>query len=73
MTLVINNADSKLVEMIDSINKMSRKVYSYVKEDAYSEDLVKSIKAGEKEYKFAVKNGTLKTYSSAEEAFSDIA
>ena len=33
MTLVIKNADNKLVEMIDAINKMSKKVYSYVKED----------------------------------------
>ncbi len=72
MTLVINNADNKLVEMIDSINKISKKVYSYVKEDEYSADLVNSIKAGEKEYKTAVKNNTAKTYNSAEEAFADL-
>lgn len=70
MTLVIKNADNKLVEMIDAINKMSKKVYSYVKEDEYPAELVESIKSGEKEYNAAVKNGTLKTYATAQEAFS---
>lgn len=72
MTLVINNADNKLVDMIDAINKISKKAYSYVKEDDYPQELIDSIKAGEKEYKSALKNGTLKTYSSAEEAFADL-
>ena len=71
MTLVIKNADNKLVEMIDAINKMSKKVYSYVKEDEYPAELVESIKASEKEYNTAVKNGTLKTYATAQEAFAD--
>ena len=72
MTLVIKNADNKLVEMIDAINKMSKKVYSYVKEDEYPAELVESIKAGEKEYNAAVKDGTLKTYATAQEAFADL-
>ena len=72
LTLVIKNADNKLVEMIDAINKMSKKVYSYVKEDEYPAELVESINSGEKQYNAAVKDGTLKTYATAQEAFADL-
>lgn len=73
MTLIIQNADNNLIEMLDIFKKTSKADYRiYQENEIYTKELIKSIKADEKEIKKQIKNKTLKTYSSAEEAFADL-
>lgn len=72
MTLVIQNADQDLLTMLNAINKMRQQPYSYFQDGDFSDELIASIREGEAELSQQKANGTLETFSSAQEAFASI-
>lgn len=51
---------------------MRTKPYEIIKQDKiYTQDFIESIKKSEQEFGTHVKNGTLKTFKTANEAFKD--
>jgi len=72
MTIVIPNADKKLINVLKALNSMRTKPYEIIKQDKiYTQDFIESIKKSEQEFGTHVKNGTLKTFKTANEAFKD--
>ena len=72
MMIVIPNADKKLINVLKALNSMRTKPYEIIKQDKiYTQDFIESIKKSEQEFGTHVKNGTLKTFKTANEAFKD--
>ena len=72
MMIVIPNADKKLIKVLKALNSMRTKPYEIIKQDKiYTQDFIESIKKSEQEFGTHVKNGTLKTFKTANEAFKD--
>ena len=73
MTVVVNNASDSLVRALKEMAKIDGATISIKKEEsAYPKSLVKSILKADKEIERARKNGTLKTYDSVDEMFSEL-
>ncbi len=72
MTITISNADSSLLQMLMTLNKMSKHQYDIVAEDEYLESLINSIKADETEIRRQTLDGTLKVYNTVDDAFADM-
>ena len=72
MTIVIPNADKKLLNVLKALNSMRTKPYEIIRQDEiYTEEFIKSIQEGQREFNEQVKNGTLKTFKTSKEAFKD--
>lgn len=72
MTLVIQNADSNLLAMLNAINQMRSIPYNYFQDNEFSNEVVDSVLAGEEELRHHQANGTLETFACAQDAFASI-
>lgn len=72
MTLIIPNADARLLNIITAINALNPHPYTVVEKEDYPQELLDSIAEGERELEEQRANGTLKTYATAQELFADI-
>ena len=73
MTITIQNADDKLLDLLTLFKKSSINDYKiYDESDIYNRKLLKSLKKDEKELKKLEKAGLLKRYNSVEEAFEGL-
>ena len=75
LVLELKNGDEKLLKVLKSIVNLHPKAKLRVKkkeekeEGIYTKEFIQSLEEMEREFEEDLKNGTLKTYNSVEEAF----
>ena len=75
LVLELKNGDEKLLKALKSIVNLHPKAKLRIKkkkekeEDIYTKEFIQSLEEMEREFEEDLKNGTLKTYNSVEEAF----
>ena len=72
MTIVIENADNTVLEMLEFLKKERKIDFNIREEEPYSKSMVRSLLRERKIFSKKLKKGTVKTYSTAQEAFADV-
>ena len=72
MTVVVNNASAPLVRALGKMTKLDGASISVEKEERYPRSLVASVLKADKEIERERRRGTLKTYGSVDEIFSEL-
>ena len=72
MTVVVNNASAPFVRALKEMAKLDGASISVEKEEQYPRSLVASVLKADKEIERERRRGTLKTYGSVDEMFSEL-